>query len=57
MNEYCSYCGKELEYVDNEWAKYNFSDCEEIVSIYECIFCKKRFTKRDGNFNLEERVD
>ena len=28
MSEYYCDCGNELDYIDNEWAKYNFSDSE-----------------------------
>ena len=57
MEVYFCNCGNTLEYFDNEWAKYNFSDSEEIVSIYKCEKCGKRYTKREGNFDLEERED
>ena len=53
MNETCGYCGKELEFIDCEWAKYNFADCEEIVSVYGCKACNKKYTQREGNFRLE----
>jgi len=48
-------CGNELEYFGAEWAKYCFSDSEEIISIYECKECKKQYSKREGNFELEEK--
>ena len=52
--ENCCYCNCELEYIGNEWAKYNFSDSEEIISIYKCDKCKRKYNKREGNFELEE---
>ena len=55
MYEYCNACGWLLDYVDSEWAKYNFSDSEEIISIYECSNCKRKYNKREGNFELELR--
>jgi len=57
MSEYMCDCGNELEYFDNEWAKYNFSDDEEIVSIYKCEKCGNKYTKREGNFGLEIREE
>lgn len=56
MNEYCD-CGNELECYDNEWARYNFSDSEEIVSLYKCDKCGRTYRKREGNFSLEEIVN
>tara|TARA_R110000824_G_scaffold218435_2_gene405047 strand:+ start:3095 stop:3265 length:171 start_codon:yes stop_codon:yes gene_type:complete len=47
-------CGIELDYETNEYAKYGGSDCEEIISIYSCSSCKKWYSKRDGNFDLED---
>jgi hypothetical protein len=52
--EECLYCGEEMELDRCDYAKYGMSDCEEIVSIYECKTCNKWFTKREGNFELEE---
>lgn len=52
MEKTCD-CGEILEFVDCEWAKYTFSDCEELVSIYGCRKCKRMFTQRDGNFDME----
>jgi len=48
MNErYCDNCGKyTMEYDRNEWAKYNFSDGEEIVDIYRCTSCNNEMTIR-----------
>jgi len=58
MEEYfCDYCGDMLEYFATEWAKYCMCDDEELVSIYECKKCKKKYTKRDGNFGLEENYE
>lgn len=54
---YCSYCGGILEYIDSEWAKYNFSDSEEIVSVYGCKSCRKKWNKREGNFELDGEDD
>jgi len=53
MKTYICDCGKELEYNGNEWAKYNFASCEEIVSIYICKECGNNYNKREGNFELE----
>lgn len=53
MNEYCDYCGNEMEYIDSEWAKYNFSDSAEIVRVYGCRHCGKKWNKREGNFELD----
>ena len=57
MSTYDCDCGNELEYFGNEWAKYCMSDCEEIIDIYECEKCNKMYSKREGNFELEERED
>jgi len=50
--EYC-YCGETLEWIDSEWAKYCMSDSEEIVDIYKCPVCGRKFSKREGNFDLD----
>ena len=51
--EYCD-CGTILEFFDSEWAKYPYSDGEEIITIYVCPKCKRKWSKREGNFPLEE---
>ena len=53
MSQDC-YCGEVLELDRCEWAKYCFSDCEELINIYKCEKCGRTFSKRDGNFELEE---
>ncbi len=53
MNEICS-CGNELEFDRCEYAKYCMSDCEELIDIYICSNCDKEYSKREGNFELEE---
>lgn len=57
MKTYECNCGNELELERCEWAKYCFSDCEEVISIYKCNVCNKEFSKRGGNFDLEEIED
>ena len=46
-------CGEELEFIDCEWRRYNFTSSEEIVYIYGCRKCKNKYTERTGNFELE----
>lgn len=48
MNELmCDNCGKyTMDFLDTEWAKYTFSDCEELVSIYKCSECGNEMTIR-----------
>ena len=55
MKKYMCYCGREMDCIDVEWAKYGLSDCEELVNVYFCKKCKKKYAKREGNFDLEER--
>jgi DNA-directed RNA polymerase subunit RPC12/RpoP len=56
MNIYCPKCGSDdVEFVDCEWQKYNFSDSEEIVSVYKCNECKIQINKRDGNHEPTEK--
>ena len=51
------YCGEELRCERNEWAKYGMSDCEELIDIYKCESCGRMFSKREGNFELQEYED
>jgi DNA-directed RNA polymerase subunit RPC12/RpoP len=47
MERYCDECGKEtMEYLDNMWASYPFSDGEELVDIYKCSECGNEMTIR-----------
>ena len=45
-----------LEFIEMEWTKYMLSDSEELVEVYVCQKCGTRYTKREGNFELEMSV-
>jgi len=57
MSEYMCDCGEMLEYFENEWTRYGDSYDEEIVDIYKCEKCGNKYTKREGNFDLEFREE
>ena len=50
----CPNCDNEEMEFDTEWAKFCFSDDEEIISVYTCLKCGRKYYKRDGNFTLED---
>jgi hypothetical protein len=46
-------CGCELDLLRCDLVKYGMQDCEEMVGIYECSECKRTYTQREGDYDLE----